>query len=107
MSASGVFGITKRRFPPESAEGQHDTFRRQIATLALQVFEIGLLERFGVVTSLCCLELESPLARKLLARRSFLTDGTSRAAAARRKIGGLEISGTSVGLRGNLLDDSW
>jgi hypothetical protein len=107
VSAKGVFGITKRRFPPESAEGQHETFRRQIATLAMQVFEIGLLERFGVVTSLCWLELQSPLARRPLARRSLLTDRTSRTATFRREIGGLEISGTSAGLRGNFLDDSW
>ena len=52
VSANGAFGSAKRRFPPE--------FRRQIATLAMQVFESGLLERFGVVTSLCCLELNRP-----------------------------------------------
>ncbi len=57
----------------------------------MQVFEIGLLERFGVVTSLCCPE----------------PDRTTRAAASRREIGGPEISGTNAGLRGNFLDDSW
>jgi len=82
VSAKGIFRIAKRRFPPE--------FRLQPAALALQVFEIGLLERFGVVTSLCCQQLHP-----------------SRTAATRRKIGGLEISGTSAGLRGNFQDDSW
>lgn len=103
VSANGVFGMIKRRFPPE--------FRRQIATLVMLVFEIGLLERFGVVTSLCCLELspvdKNPVDKSPVAERSLRSDGTGRAPATRREIGGLEISGTSAGLRGNFLDDSW
>src|SRR4051794_12403525 len=87
VSAKGAFRIAKRRFSPE--------FLQQVTTRALQVFEIGLLGRFGVVTSLCCPELSRETPRD------------DRTAAPRRDIGGLEISGTSAGLRGNFLDDSW
>jgi hypothetical protein len=107
VSAKGVFGIAKRRFPLE--------FPQQFAMLPARVFEIGLLERLGVVTSLCCLEprLIEEERRMDLALKSgllmglVLRNGASRTAAACRKIGGLEISGTSAGLRGNFLDDSW
>ena len=89
MSADGAFGIATRRFPP--------SFAMRSTAHAAEVFEIGLLERIGVVTSLC-----SPLSREQLSR-----DETGRTAATRRETGGLEISGTSAGLRGNFLDDSW
>jgi len=123
VSAKGVSGIARRRFPPE--------FLQRVTTLAMQVFEIGLLDRFGVVTFCCCPELyrlglsffvvprpvsrrplgagqfiSEPLARDWLAH-NWLANGDNRTAATRREIGGLEISGTSAGLRGNLLDDSW
>ena len=134
VSAKGVFGIAKRRFPPE--------FLQRVTTLAMPVFEIGLPDRFGVVTFWCCSELyrlglnsfvlpspvqspvhnpvqspvQSPVSRGPLGAGQFiseplagdlLADNDNRTAATRREIGGLEISGTSAGLRGNFLDDSW
>jgi hypothetical protein len=96
VSANGVFRSAEPRFAPE--------FPEHVAALAAKVFEIGLLERFGVVTFLCCPLSREALFKELLAEELLEISGLEISGL---EISGLEISGMSAGLRGKFVDDSW